>query len=366
MRFLCMLGVLCWALFGAFSECASGQADWDETLMAAKREGQVALYVSDVYYEVFQEFQEKFPDIKVITVTGRGSQVAQRAMAERRAGKFLADIYIGGSGTVYNIFYAGKVLSPLKPLLVLPEVLDKSKWWGGKHVYHDDEQSFILAFNGNAQTYFSYNTELVSPKGFSSYWDFLDPKWKGKIVSYDPTMGGAVSGVLMFLYHNPKLGLKFINRILKEMDLKATRNSRQLVDWLAVGRYPLAALVGPNRAGIYTAREQGLPVDTFDSSAFKEGGPLSTSNGNVAFFDRAPHPNAAKVAINWLLSREGQQAYQRYGYDKDSLRIDIPKDKVPSRVRRRDGVDYLVLAGPGFKDMGSINELVKKAWRKRR
>ncbi len=93
---------------------------------------------------------------------------------------------------------------------------------------------------------------------------------------------------------------------------------------------------------------------------------MSTSNGNVAFFDKAPHPNAAKVAVNWLLSREGQRAYQKFGYDKDSLRIDIPKDNIPPRVKRMDGVDYHILAGPGFKNMGSINKIVKEVWKRRR
>jgi len=80
----------------------------------------------------------------------------------------------------------------------------------------------------------------------------------------------------------------------------------------------------------------------------------------------SPHPNAAKVALNWLLSCEGQMAYQKFGYDKDSLRIDIPKDNVPARVRRSKGVDYLVLAGPGFKNMDPINKIISEVWRKRK
>lgn len=343
---------------------AAAESEWERTVAAAKQEGSVVLYVSDIYGEVFRDFQKKYPDIDVVAMAGRGSQIAQRVMAERRAGKYLADLYIGGSGTAYNVFYEGEILEPLKPLLVLPEVVDTSKWWNGKHVYHDDESRYIFAFNGNAQTYFSYNTRLVNPKEFDSYWDFLNPKWRGKMVSYDPTMGGAVSGVLMFLYHNPELGPEFIQRILSEMDLTATRDSRQLVDWLAVGKFSIAALVGPERSGIYEAREQGLPVDTFDSARFKEGGPLSTSNGNVAVFKQPPHPNAAKVALNWLLSREGQMAYQRYGYDKDSLRVDIPKDNVPARVRRAEEVNYLVLAGPGFKDMKPVEKIVGAVWKK--
>ena len=125
MRRFVLILVLCWGLLSAFPVQAAWQNDWDNTVEAARKEGQVSLYVSDVFYEVFQDFQKRFPNIKVVTVAGRGSQIAQRVMAERRAGKYLADVYIGGSGTVYNIFYEGKVLSPLKPLLVLPEVLDR-------------------------------------------------------------------------------------------------------------------------------------------------------------------------------------------------------------------------------------------------
>jgi hypothetical protein len=78
---------------------------------------------------------------------------------------------------------------------------------------------------------------------------------------------------------------------------------------------------------------QGLPVDWFDPDHLKEGAYITGGSGGVALFNRPPHPNATKVAINWLLSREGQIAYQRLFTNgeegPDSLRIDIPKDKVP-------------------------------------
>jgi ABC-type Fe3+ transport system substrate-binding protein len=281
-----------------------------------------------------------------------------------QAEKYLADLYLGGSGTAYNILYEAKILDPVKPLLVLPEVLDLSKWWRGKRVYHDDAEGYILAFNGEVQSYFGYNTKLVNPGDFQSYWDFLEPKWKGKIVSYDPTMGGAVSGVLLFLYNNPRLGPGFIRRFLTETELTTSRDSRQIVDWLAVGKFSLTAL-GGRRMGLDEAARQGLPVSFFNSKLFQEGAPLSTSNGNVALFNRAAHPNAAKVALNWLLSREGQTAYQKVIPEADSLRIDVPKDHIPLPKRREDDGDYLVLAGPGFKDTDVVQKIVDEVWKKR-
>ena len=85
MRRVPIVLVISLCLYWADAARAEWQTDWDKTLAAAKREGRVALYVSDVFYEVFQQFQKKYPEIKVVSVTGRGSQIAQRVMAERRA-----------------------------------------------------------------------------------------------------------------------------------------------------------------------------------------------------------------------------------------------------------------------------------------
>jgi ABC-type uncharacterized transport system YnjBCD substrate-binding protein len=106
-------------------------------------------------------------------------------------------------------------------------------------------------------------------------------------------------------------------------------------------------------------------VDNFDTALFKEGAPLSTSSGNIALFNNAPHPNAARVVINWLLSREGQIAYQTHDPLKDSLREDIPKDMVPEHTRRKKGVEYLLLAGRVSKDTTAVDRIVKEVWRRR-
>ncbi len=244
--------------------------------------------------------------------------------------------------------------------------MDETKWWSERHIYHDDENQYILAFNGIAQSYFSYNTKLVNPDEIKSYWDFLNPKWKGKIVTLDPTMGRSVSGVLQFLYRNLELGPDFLRRFLSEMELTATRDLRQITDWLARGKFAIVGLAPADRVDIYEAREQGLPVDVFKGTNFKEGTPLSTSNGNLALINQAPHPNAAKMAINWFLSREGQMTFQRVGRDKESLRTDIPKDDVPAHLRRVKGAKYLVLAGSGFMNMKPINKVINEVWRGRK
>jgi ABC-type Fe3+ transport system substrate-binding protein len=150
------------------------------------------------------------------------------------------------------------------------------------------------------------------------------------------------------------------------MDVGVTRDLRQYGDWLAAGKFPIAAFASADRAELYKAREQGLPVDWFDPRAFKEGAPLSSSNGNLALMNHAPHPNAAKVAINWLLSREGQIVYQKLQEGADSLRTDIPKEDVPSDTRRWEGVRYEVMDNPEWRDMEPILQVVNEVWRKRK
>ena len=78
--------------------------------------------------------------------------------------------------------------------------------------------------------------------------------------------------------------------------------------------------------------------------------------------NRAPHPNAAKVFINWLLSREGQIAFQKVlslpEDPKDSRRVDVPKDDIPLQDRRKDGMKYFDLDDPDTKDIRPVMKLL--------
>jgi len=106
-------------------------------------------------------------------------------------------------------------------------------------------------------------------------------------------------------------------------------------------------------------------VDWFAGQDLKEGLPVSTSSGNVVLMNSAPHRNAAILAINWLLSREGQIAYQKIVRGPDSLRIDIPKNDVPQARRRMDGVNYVVTDRAEWMEIQPILDLIKEAWQKK-
>ena len=89
-----------------------------KTVKAAEEEGALTIYMTQAFEPVFREaFQKTFPKIKVSTVVGRGFQLGQRVMSERRADKQLVDFVITGNITPVTVFHKAKILDPIKPLL---------------------------------------------------------------------------------------------------------------------------------------------------------------------------------------------------------------------------------------------------------
>ncbi|MGH7872156.1 MAG: hypothetical protein ACREQO_08035 [Candidatus Binatia bacterium] len=112
------------------------RAEWDRTVAAAEKEGVVSIYIFEagpLTEESVAGFARAYPKIKVSQLRGRGNDLGPRLVAERRAGKYLADLFAGGKGTAVGTLYVGKLLDPIKPILLLPEVLDETKWWRGAH-----------------------------------------------------------------------------------------------------------------------------------------------------------------------------------------------------------------------------------------
>jgi ABC-type Fe3+ transport system substrate-binding protein len=353
----------CEALARAAESKSAWQTDWDKTVKAAEQEGVVSIYMTQAFEPVFREaFQKKYPKIRVTTVTGRGFELSQRIMNERRADKYIADLYISGNITPLTVFHRAKILEPIKPLLLLPEVLDTSGWFEGKHHYDDAENRYIFVFEGTPRSgEITYNTKLVNPSEIKSYWDLLNPKWKAKVVSVDPLVSGPISAAQIFFYKHPELGVEYIRRLHAETDMAIVRSNEQLLDWLSAGKFSF----GLGARDVDTAIMQGLPLNQFLPGSLKEGSSVTAYNGTLSLFNRAPHPNAAKVAVNWLLSREGQTTWldynQKTGGLYDSLREDISKEKVSERARRVKGAKFLWLKPEWIEEIDTIRDIIKKA-----
>src|SRR5215468_515567 len=317
------------------------QTEWEQTVRAAEKEGQVTVTIGG-YGAITDSgvFQKTYPKIKITHITGAGTDLTQRISAERRAGKYLVDVYNGGGNSLFQILYQGKMLDPIKPALILPEVTDPKNWWEGKQKYADKEGQFIFVYEGNvsAGAGAAYNTQLIDPREYKTYWDLLNPKLKGKIVSTDIRKVRGAGIPWQFLYYHADLGPKYLRRLFGEMDVTLVADLRQAIDWLGTGKFAVGM---PIQGGtVFKAKNQGLPVDEFSAS----------------------HPNAAKVFINWLLSREGQTLFQNMttqpGDPRDSRRIDVPKDHIPTDQQRRDRMPYFDTDDPDTKDLTPAMKLI--------
>lgn len=352
-------------LLGAARKMPAGEAGdwrerWQRVVDAAKAEGKLSLYGGReiTHPEILTAFNKEYPFINVVTASGRAGDLMARVVAERRADKYLADIFASGPNGP-RMLYVNKLLDPIAPALILPEVTDGSKWYGGTHHYADPENQYIFMFEGTINTTgISYNTKFVQPAEINSLWDLAAPKWRGKLLSMDPR-GAALPTQVLAAYYKSGLGPDFVRKFYTETDITLFRDRRQGTNWLATGKFPICWLC----RDIDRAIQQGLPVAEIAPDRLKEGMSIGGGASSVmVLINRAPHSNAATVFINWYLSRQGQMVWQRVMNKKelepsDSMRIDIPKEDVLPDARRVEGHRYDVV---GFLDPAPVQKLIQE------
>ena len=331
--------------------------DWETTVAAAEKEGEITIYGQPRagVGKAILAFKDAYPKIKINFVGGSGSDLAKKIMAEKRAGKHLVDLAIGGGGTMVLVYHKAGLLQPIPQQLILPEVVDQTKWWSKKHLYSDPEGQHVFMAQGDAGSGIAaINTNFIKPDEIQSWWDVLAPKYKGKIVMTDPDSAGNI-GNWRFIYYSTDLGPKFIRRLLTETQVTFAENEHQMMDWVGAGKVHMHVLA--KLENTENARKQGLPVMQVFSE--KEGDTISTGSGHIATFKNAPHPNATKVYVNWFLSREGQLIWQKLT-GRNSFRTDIPKDMIPFREEQvpKEGGKYLLSSLPQYEDIKPLRKLV--------
>ena len=299
----------------AFS--AEAQEDWKKIVEAAKKEGKVVAGgpPTAVLRKQFKEtFESKF-GLELELISAPGPQNAGKAMAEYKAGVRYFDVLHGGSGTLEPLKNEN-MLAPFMDFMVLADVKDPRQWWGG-HMWEDNLKTnrFIYSFSADFSVPPFYNSDLVKLGEINSYDDLLQPKWKGKIGMFEPRVPSAGQGLWGYLMRAK--GKEFLQR-LAEQNLFINRDGQQLAVNLAKGN--LAVALGLAQRFVDPYIKGGLPIKVLTS--VKEGMGGSNGFGTVAVMANAPHPNATKVYINWLLGKEGQDLYGR-ALTQGSRRLDV-------------------------------------------
>jgi iron(III) transport system substrate-binding protein len=322
------------------------EKQWAELKAAAKKEGQLVLSTGAPEYKpIFDAFTKTF-GVTVQTDGGSGSSRATRILAERQAGRHTVDAAIlSVAGTTRRLEPAGGLAS-VKDQLIHPDVTDTSKWYGKRHWYVDAKGTgkiFVYSVRASNTWRFWYNTKALSKEDVASLkkpMDFLQPKWKGKMADQSWGDPGRLGGMLE-MYFAPDAGPEWIKKYFTEMDVTFTGDIRLEESWLIRGSKPLKwdeGEIGPT----LEKYKSKFPVEVVILP--RQRGILEARGSEccITILDKAPHPNAAKLFVNWFLTKEVQTMVhetmppRRY----TSLREDVPPGKTQEISRRIPGKEY--------------------------
>ena len=311
-------------------------AIWDATVKAAIAEGEVNVHGGPgrLYVVALVDgFKAAYPDIKVNFTGLSGRDAIPKILSERAAGVYAWDVYIGGSSSVMGSLKPAGALAPIRPALILPEVLDDKNWLGGFAAgFMDLEQKYMYGFQGELTPTVLVNWDHVSHADLKTYQDLLKPQFAGKIVWDDPRLPGAGSAAgARFIFN---FGADFLQRLYSGQQIVYISNMRQNAEWVVTGRYPIGLGVGVVDLAPFRAQGLGKNISEPSDARFPHE-PVATGFGTLSMPANPPHPNAAKVYVNWLLSKAGQISWEKTGFD--SRRLDmthvapetVPKAGVP-------------------------------------
>jgi iron(III) transport system substrate-binding protein len=284
----------------------------DSSQDKAKAEGKLVAYLAMNAADavsVQASFEKKFPQIKVDLVRMGAPAMLQRVVTEYRAGKILADVVLGFSFVHYELAHL-KALAKYESQerrYYMPQFKDvEGLWTNVMPIVHT----------------IAYNTKMTLPADLPArYLDLLLPKWKGKF--------GMNSNNIMFLaammtHFGKESGLDFLQRLAAQGP-QVRSGGTLLATLVAAGEFPLGFSINENN--VENFKLKGAPIDWL-----RPTDPLYGELVPIGIMAGATHPNAARLFIDYVLSREGQELFRNLGKvparSDVTPKINIDRDKV--------------------------------------
>jgi iron(III) transport system substrate-binding protein len=297
---------------------ASASADWDALVAAARQEGRLAVSIppGQLWRQAISTFEQDYPGISLELSGANSRDFWPRVFQERQGGVYNWDLRVGGPDPDSYEAYRQGVFDPIRPLLVLPEVTDDSKWLGGLDgLFVDAEDRWFPGFIANTSAAFYVNRDFIPESDLRTDTDILDPRWKGKIAIQDPRGGAGLGRLTALLIAH---GEGFVRDLLTKQDVVSTGDNRQIAEWVVRGRYPIG--IGISDSTLTELQKEGLGRNV---KPLSEGiVTLSPGFGGLQLLSRAPHPKAAQLFVNWVLSRD-VQARIAQTVQLNSRRLDV-------------------------------------------
>ena len=276
----------------------SVQAAEPTLIDAAKKEGEVIWYTTQIIAQLVRPvsvaFEKKY-GIKVRSTRANSTELSVKIINESRAGRPQSDVF-DGTSTVVPLKKEGFVLQWLPdPAKAYPAPYkDPEGYWVANNLF------FLTP---------GFNTALV-PKGTEprSYQALLDPKWRGKIAwSTSPTSSGGPGFIGTVLTEmGTESGMLYLRELSKQRIANIGSAAREVLDQVIAGEYPLALQIFNHHTVI--SGKKGAPVDWIKME------PVTGTLSVISVHKNAPHPNAAKLLVDFITSPEGQNIFRDAEY----------------------------------------------------
>jgi iron(III) transport system substrate-binding protein len=288
---------------------AETPAEWAALVAAAKKEGKVAVntFPGEGYARALKPFSHAYPEIKLEHTSLHSQDFAPRILQERKAGTFTWDLAMIPTSTALQVLRPAGVWDPVRPAIVLPEARDDAGWEGGFErgfsVVKDGALTYgFLALRGGGVT---INTDLVKDDQVRAFGDLLDQRWRGKLLLPDVRVMGDTFWPMTSA--RLALGDDVIKRLFVDQEPVLSRDSRQVAEFMVRGRFPIALGVNPQLLKQFQRQGVGKNLKLL---RFPE---LDTVNYGTTLWlvNRAPHPSAARLFANWLLTKDAQVHWAR-------------------------------------------------------
>jgi iron(III) transport system substrate-binding protein len=286
------------------ARAAASTPEWGQVVAAAKKEGKVTVntFPGDGYKRVLKVFAQAYPEIKLEHTSLHSQDFAPRILQERQAGLFTWDVATIPTSTALQVLRPAGVWDPVRPAIVLPEAKDDAGWEGGfeRGFAAVKDRALTYGFVAARAAGIAVNTDLVKDVPIKSLTDLLDSRWKGKLLLPDVrVMGDAfwpMTGARL------TLGDDVIKRLYVDQEPVLSRDTRQIAEFMVRGRYPIALAVNPLLLGQFQKQGLGKNIKLMHLPEID----VVSFSSTLWLVNRAPHPNAAKLVANWLLTKDAQ------------------------------------------------------------
>jgi len=270
-------------------------------LEGAKKEGQVTFYTSNTWMAgyVSQEFGRKYPFIKTNVWRSDSKELLKRLTDEAAASRFIADV-VETSPDYMALLIEAKMFQELFSPELGPYD-NNAKVKGKNGIFHWTSRELYISLG--------FNTSLIPPaEAPKTMKDLLEPKWKGKMTIAGTTTGTQWIGAVVEAY-----GREFLEKIANQDVNVQNISGAALAELVASGEVPLSPTIF--NSNIAVARQKGAPVD------WRPIDPVVATTGTSGMVAKAPNPHAALLFLDFLHSKEGQDAVLKGGLS--SARKDI-------------------------------------------